>query len=198
MRTNMKSYHKDSLTRNILEHLAEGGKIALEMFFPPGYSYTDPSRRLFGLNRPCRHMFTRKEKASISSILSRLQNEGLVIRKGAKRAAVWRIAQKGRARLRMQEKKTADPRALPKSDGIPRLIVFDIPERQRQKRDWLRIELVSCGFQPLQRSVWVGTRPLPEELIRQIDEHGLGACVHVMSVAKRGTLKNIVNRGERR
>lgn len=192
----MKSYNKFSLTRDILEHLAEGGKIALGAFFPRGYSYTDPSRRLFGLDRPCRHTFVQEEKPSLSSILSRLCGEGLVARDGAKKTSVWRITTKGKTRLRLQEKSTGRTFVLPESDGVVRLVVFDVPERQRKKRDWLRAELVACDFRSLQRSVWIGTRPLPEEFIKQIDEYALSPYVHIVSVGKQGTLKDATGKRE--
>ncbi len=42
-----------------------------------------------------------------------------------------------------------------------RIVIFDIPEKQRSKRDFLRQELIESGFQRLQHSVWVS--PYPQE-----------------------------------
>ncbi|OJI08076.1 hypothetical protein BK005_01420 [bacterium CG10_37_50] len=42
-----------------------------------------------------------------------------------------------------------------------RMVIFDIPEKQKLKRDLLRRELIETGFKKLQHSVWVS--PYPQE-----------------------------------
>jgi len=55
-------------------------------------------------------------------------------------------------------------KAKPKSwDGKWRIIIFDVPEKLRGKRDLLRRELVGFGFRQLQESVWAYPYPLPQE-----------------------------------
>ena len=182
---------QNSLTRDILEHLTESGKMMVEAFFPRGYAYTEPSRILFGFDRPCRHQFSLKQKASISSILSRLQREELVARDGAKKKSLWRITRKGRGHLRLStqtEKLAKIEYTLPRKDGKLRMVAFDIPEQQRKKRNWLRVQLIACDFKSLQKSVWVGTRPLPEAFINEIDALNLSSHVHIMSIGEKGTM----------
>jgi DNA-binding transcriptional regulator PaaX len=48
------------------------------------------------------------------------------------------------------------------------IIIFDIPEKERQKRDWLRGELVALGFVSLQKSVWFGPAPIPKKFIEYL------------------------------
>ncbi|MFH1193644.1 MAG: hypothetical protein V1661_01470 [bacterium] len=43
-----------------------------------------------------------------------------------------------------------------------RVLIFDIPEKQRHKRDALRKRLLELNFKQLQMSVWVTPYPLPE------------------------------------
>ena len=50
-------------------------------------------------------------------------------------------------------------------DGKWRIIIFDVPEKMRGKRDLLRKELVAFGFMQLQKSVWAYPYKLPEEFI---------------------------------
>ena len=50
------------------------------------------------------------------------------------------------------------------------VIVFDIPEKHKHKRNWLRLELANLGFGLLQKSVWFGPAPLPKTFIRALDE----------------------------
>ena len=44
------------------------------------------------------------------------------------------------------------------------MVIFDIPEKKRKYRDWLRHELVGFGFELVQKSVWFGPT-LPKEFI---------------------------------
>lgn len=164
----------------------------LEAFFPPGYSYTDPSRRLLGIDRRCRHRFSFERRTSVSSILVRLRRAGLVARDGPQKISSWHITAQGKKRLAVL---SAGPAPLPKNkhilakkDGKLRIVIFDVPERDRRKRDWLRTQLLACDFKPLQKSVWTGTRPLPEALIEEIDALDLSTHVHIMSIGEKGTL----------
>ncbi|MDP3766999.1 MAG: hypothetical protein Q8S13_03210, partial [Dehalococcoidia bacterium] len=75
------------------------------------------------------------------------------------------------------------------TDGVRRIVVFDIPERERKKRDTLRLELMAAGFMPLQKSVWCGGRPLPQDFLELIDALRLRPYVHVFSVRASGTLR---------
>ena len=49
-----------------------------------------------------------------------------------------------------------------KWDGQWRILIFDIPEKERYKRNYLRMKLSELGFKQLQQSVWVTPYPLPE------------------------------------
>lgn len=55
-----------------------------------------------------------------------------------------------------------------------RLVVFDIPEKIRGRRDYLRKELNYLGFHQLQKSVWVSPYPLPPEFSEIVSELNLG------------------------
>ena len=84
-----------------------------------------------------------------------------------------------------EEKKNIPPR-----DGVQRIVVFDVPERERRKRDVLRFELISSGFEQLQKSVWIADRPVTEEFIALLDNLRLRNHVHIFTVQKHGTLQN--------
>jgi len=79
---------------------------------------------------------------------------------------------------------------IPPRDGVQRIVVFDIPERERRKRDVLRFELISSGFEQLQKSVWIADRPMTEEFITLLDNLRLHSHVHIFTVQKHGTLQN--------
>ena len=53
------------------------------------------------------------------------------------------------------------------------IISYDIPERLRIYRNWLRIALRGMKFMPVQQSVWVGKIKLPSDFIADITRYEL-------------------------
>ncbi len=51
-----------------------------------------------------------------------------------------------------------------KKDGKYRIIIFDIPEKEKLKREYFRKGLKCLGFQQLQKSVWVSPYDVFKEL----------------------------------
>ena len=107
---------------------------------------------------------------TLSVTLHRLKKRGLLQLDGK----TWRIARKGKEHLsKIFPRRSWDRLAGPKRV----VIVFDIPERAKKKRDWLRTELRVLGFSMLQQSVWFGPAPLPREFIEALDL--LGLATHI-------------------
>lgn len=175
---------RPSVTRLVLEKLAELGTAYLDIFFPPQYSFTRLSRKLFGLDDS-----PEVAPATLSSMLSRLRKRGLVCRSGSIKHSGWRITQNGRKWLSNNSEVVV---VVPEEDGITRLVIFDIPEKERHKRDTVRTELVASGFRKLQKSVWIGHNPLPEHFIELLDDLGLKNKVHIFSVQEEGTLDGML------
>ena len=71
------------------------------------------------------------------------------------------------------------------------IIAFDVPEREREKRRWLRLALISLGFQKVQQSVWAGNIRIPAEFIEDMKENAILSYVHIFSVAQSGTLEKV-------
>ena len=172
---------KVSRTYLILQKIGELGKVTLNSFFPSNYSYTRISRKLFGLDS-----YPAVSPQTLSTLLSRLQSEGLIARQGKRRKSSWVLTKKRKRTI--QKRGEMRMPIIVKPDGITRLVIFDIPERERKKRDTLRAELIGYGFEGLQRSVWIGYRPLPADFIEFLDSLNLKNKVHLFSVRESGTL----------
>ena len=83
---------------------------------------------------------------------NKLIKDGLLEEKTEKGRKILRLTKKGERQLvyyRIKEKKYN------KWDGKWRLIIFDVWENARYKRDLLRKEIKDFGFIQLQRSVWI-------------------------------------------
>ena len=172
---------KDSIPYLVLEKLLEVEKAALGVFFPKKYPWAAISRPLFGLDS-----YPRVSLRTLSSTLSRLKREGLIVRSGNIRKSLWSITEDGKHRI----EEIILTEELPRSDGVTRVVIFDIPERERKKRDTIRAELITCDFRQLQKSVWIGERMLPESFIELLDDLELKNKVHVFSVKEHGTIED--------
>ncbi len=80
------------------------------------------------------------------------------------------------------------PRHTMQEEDHLKVIIFDVPEREREKRKWLRQSLQNLNFTLLQKSVWVGKRKLPEEFFVQLQYFELIPCVHIFTVQEGGSI----------
>ena len=185
-------------TQRILEVLkkAERPTYILLNIFIGGYSYQKLKRRAlyptlpdFENNEPS----TEKTKNNFYSLLSRLKRQGFVERKRKGSKTFWKITPKGEKRLEKLKNIFKAPRLFYKQekDGGLNIVVFDIPEKHRAKRNWLRSNLLSLDFIMLQKSVWIGKNKLPEEFLKALAELDLIEFVHIVKVSKTGTIKEL-------
>lgn len=94
--------------------------------------------------------------------LHRLKKKALICAERRGKKILFMLTEDGEKEV--QKIKSNLERAKPKKwDGKWRIIIFDIPEKLRGKRDLLRRELVGFGFKQLQESVWAYPYALPQE-----------------------------------
>lgn len=109
--------------------------------------------------------------------LRRLEKQGL-IRKEPKRK-IFVLTEKGKEIVNYIEDRYT---ILNKSwDGKLRVVIFDIPEKKRHYRIWLRNELLLLCFKEWQKSVYIGKYPLPKSFYQDIIRFGLGNFVFVFT-----------------
>lgn len=170
---------RPTLAGLILEKIAEAGEVLLDSFFPAKYPEARLWRKILGLDGSYEF-----KRATFASILSQLQAQSLIERYKKTGKSFWRITSRGKTALLNQEAATPA-----RGDGRQRLVCFDIAERERAKREWLRGELLALGYTPLQKSVWLGDVPLPLDLLEALDELELQDSVHILQIQKEGTLR---------
>lgn len=135
------------ISKTILAILFETGAITVKSFFPHPYSH------LF-----CKHPNNR----NLYSATHRLKKHGLI----TKTSNTFRLTKKGEkeaffAHLDAQAAMHQPNQAW---DGQWRMIIFDVPEKKRKYRDYLRQMLKTLGFKELQKSTWVTPFPIPDFL----------------------------------
>ena len=111
-----------------------------------------------------------------------LRKKGFIGKTIYKSQTCWKITDLGRERLR----KFFFPKRKYKSeqDKVCHLCVFDIPEKERVKRDWLRASLVSLNFRMLQKSVWFTKNKIPQQFLEDLEQLNLADKIHIFRVRK--------------
>lgn len=125
------------------------------------------------------------------NLMYRLKEDGLI----AKKRSSWAITKKGKRKLdKLKERKEKFmPRKKYEIETGKELniVIFDIPEEQRRKRDWLRETLVQLEFSKLQQSVWISRNKLPEELLKNLQTFHMLEYVEIFSITKTGSIRHI-------
>jgi DNA-binding transcriptional regulator PaaX len=62
--------------------------------------------------------------------------------------------------------------------------MYDIPEEKKKERDWFRRQLKNFDFVMIQRSVWVGPSPLPQNFLGYLKNLGLQKRFKTFKLAK--------------
>ena len=171
---------KKPLTWQMLEHLMICAPTVLigALFIPYGQSFGRALREAEHLAERCPHDFSNHSRETISATLSRMKKRKFVTVSGPNKKAIWRITTNGKRHFKMTKN---DFELLPE-DGKTRIVVFDIPENRHGERNWLRKQLLACDFTSLQKSVFIGTRPLPEKLLKEFKDRELTQFVHIMGL----------------
>ncbi len=128
-------------------------------------------RGMYGDTRPALpERFRGVSYGTLAVTLSRLKKRGLV----RNERGVWHLTKRGIVYLRNRSPFTARFQSGVASKRHKSMIViFDIPERKRRARDWLRFALAGLGFTLLQKSVWFGPAPLPKEFVVSLGDIGI-------------------------
>lgn len=136
------------------------------------------------------------QRQRFSTMLCRLRNDGLIEEKINKNKPHVQLTSKGKQYFEMLKKRRSD--ALPDTrykcnlkDGRFAIVVFDIPERERRKRAWLRLALKNIGFNLIQKSVWAGKVKIPENFLEDLRELQLIEHVEIFEISKTGSLQQL-------
>ncbi|MEX2013847.1 MAG: hypothetical protein WD896_00645 [Parcubacteria group bacterium] len=148
-----------SLTKEILRITAKRYSVGYPQLYEYLYDETAYGKKL--------------NKNSLHATLSRMKKTGLLINKNGE----WSITSEGKTSL---DKKNSGIKKFFRRENVldnrekskNLIITFDIPEKKKHYREWLRMELVGFGFTMIQKSVWLGPA-LPKEFVEYLSGSGL-------------------------
>jgi len=163
----------------ILLYFAEIGEGFLEDL-PSCYPQFDMMKQLAGVGPYKKGRREWLKKKNLQNTVYRLEKQGLVT-KDPKRK-IYFLTEEGKKYTSYIKDRYG---VLSKKwDGKVRVVIFDVPEKKKRWREWLRNELLLLQYKELQKSVYIGKAPLPESLYQEISDAGLGENVFVFTMSE--------------
>lgn len=133
----------------------------------------------------------RKEKQRFYNLLLSLKRDGLISLDSSSKKGTWILSKKGINELEELEK---EPKQRYPKDTSKEVIVisYDIPEKYRLHRDWLRGILKFLDFKLLHQSVWIGKTKIPETLLSDIRDREITPFIQIFTISKEGSLSRVI------
>lgn len=193
-----RKWRRSERALKILEILTQGAATttAILLAFAPGTTY-QMARGINRLPKDIRGFFREeKERRRFYVLLNYLRRSGLIERKEGSGLFSWRITKSGVEKKNFLVRRLAVLKnfVLPTSTYLVEpneeliAVIFDIPEKEKYKRDWLRSVLRNLKFFLVQESVWMGKTKIPSKLIKDLKKLNILSCVKIFSVVKIGNL----------
>lgn len=154
-----------TLPQKILLFLEENGRVMYETLYHPSrmaYHYLETRDRI--------------GRQSFYNAIRRMKKDDLIKVQKYKKEKRFIITEKGRLKILGLNQKVKE------WDGKWRIVIFDIPERKRDLRDFFRAKLRDLGFQFLQESVWICPYNIADKVEDLIELCSVGRYIHYLVV----------------
>ena len=135
----------------------------------------------------------RETQKRCRALLNKLERKGFIHQEQKRRKIFIHLTQKGTAHLiKISEKQTIKETPLStRTKGTHwTIVIFDIPEEKRSKRNWIRRILHTMGFAMLQRSVWASQAILPKAFMDKIAIQGLAPHIKILEITNKKNMSH--------
>jgi len=72
------------------------------------------------------------------------------------------------------------------------IVAFDVPEKEKRKRRWLRDSLKVMGLKMIQKSVWMGKVKISKGFLKDIRDLEMARYVEIFQITKTGSLSSLL------
>ena len=133
--------------------------------------------------------YIRNDRKNLSKTIYKLKKQGFIKKVNKDGTFLWKLTRLGLKKLQNLNKKFI-PRNKYKGEAVnySTIIAFDIPEKLKHLRSWIRYSLAIMGFEKLQRSLWIGKVKIPEDFIKDLYKLKINNCVVIFKVIDQGLL----------
>lgn len=133
------------------------------------------------------------ERIKYRKMLVWLKSGGYIaVESKRKGESVISITKKGLDKLRAltNQRASAPRRDYPQESHSREIVlIFDVPESEKDKRVWLRDALKSLEFTMVQKSVWRGRCKIPKSFLEDVRTMRIAQYIEIFEVASAGTLQ---------
>lgn len=181
-------------TEEILRTLGKNAMKTVEILdeILPNYhrSYLTAKRSLYkGAVAAKKDLKEMLAKQQFYSLLNQLKRQDLIKNEKTNKGTIWKATISGLKKLKLiQENKM---NYVSESSDKLKIIIYDVPEKERQKRLWLHEALKMFEFRKLQKSVYIGKSQIPEKFLYDLHKKRILSYVHIFEVGKSGTVKEL-------
>ncbi len=137
-----------------------------------------------------------REKQRFYNLIYYLKSDGIISEAARGGKKYHNISEKGKRKLvaLLAAKENAMPLSqYPKTNGDTfTMIVFDVPEKEKKKRDWLRLVLRQLGYKTVQRSVFLGKTKIPQSFLDDLWKLRMADYVEIFEITKAGSLRHLI------
>ncbi len=189
---------RGELTKRILEHLMDASSDIVYLFAaiiasPYGASRKQIERKMWELQESSAKIKLsseeiKRKQQNFYNIVYQLQRQGF-IKKTKNRELLITIL--GRKKYKKILSRLPKRYHKPQADVSLKVVIFDIPEKEKYKRAWLRDQLKELGFTMLQRSVWIGRKKLPGGFMEDIRNLELLPYIEIFAITKTGSIRSV-------
>lgn len=197
---------KGKFTLQVLEKLSEAASGAgdlIEAVLSSGYGASigklDYKMRVIKKRRRReaeeRAVYVRLQKRYYN-VLSWLRRDDLIVEKLSAKGKVFSLNRRGLQKLSALRERQVNYLPVASYDVVGSnnfaIAIFDIPEKERRKRAWLRAVLKNMGFAMLQKSVWAGKLKVPKSFIDDLSRLKIVEYVEILEVTKTGSIQQVI------
>lgn len=163
----------------ILRFLAMGGFLTTALVLPNSVQLFDkPLDKLFDT------LDDRSRKREMRRVMHYMKQRGLIAYHSSDYENGIILTKAGKQRLEQRSFETLTIAKPLKWDRYWRLVFFDIPERQKSKRNSLTLKLRMLGCQQLQKSIWIHPFPCRAEIEAITEVFGIRRFVTYVEISE--------------
>ncbi len=130
----------------------------------------------------------RLSEAAVRQAVSRMSRQGWLTAVKQGNRASYALTERGVRRVDAIAPRIYEP-AL-EWDGRWRLLTYAIPEKNRERRDRLRKDLILLGLAPLSPSIWISPRDIADAIRETTQTHSVSEHVHFFLADYAGPLSD--------
>lgn len=121
----------------------------------------------------------------LQNFLSQMKHDGLIESEDGKLV----VSRKGKQKILKLKNQLPARHYQTQDQKYFTIVSFDIPEKFRRKRDWLREVVRNLDYTMIHKSVWIGHTEIPRVLIQNLEDLKILEYIEIFEISKSGSLK---------